>query len=67
MEGRRGERGTQDGQREGEREYAHQQIPQRKPPQNLKDLVTVMNLPAKAEQPENRPQEVPEETCAVHN
>lgn len=67
MEGRRGERGTQDGQREGEREYAHQQIPQRTPPQNLKDLVTAMNLPAKAEQPENRPQEVPEETCVVHN
>lgn len=40
---------------------------QRKPPQNLKDLVTAMNLPAKAEQPENRPEEVLEETCAVQN
>lgn len=62
-----GERGTRDGWREGGREYTHQQIPQRKPPQNLKDLVTAMKLPAKAEQPENRPQEVLEETCVVQN
>lgn len=49
-------------QPEGGREYAHQQISKRRT-QNVKHLATAMNLSAKAEQPENTPQEVLGETC----
>lgn len=55
------------GQAEGGRERIRTSEIFKTKTQNLKDLVTAMSLPAKAHQPENVPQEVLRETCAVRN